>query len=381
MSDEAQALSFLHELAAELSEIRRAKEYGFWRSDTTPRAQARLAALEPFCHFTTCRIDSGDGARAEVSTRLGEWAIDRLVAKQTPEQILAAFHAEVARNVGAYEEVSPILGAQFDAGRELAGGLRLVPHSQGIFDREVYTYRFQWPQERAQTGFLVQPYSVTPAFTSTDDSGCGGVTAPDQTARRESRERVRMACLLASSGGIEMPMSVILGDRQSLFQVEGNTAYRPAATLPLVPFQLDLDLVDEFYSSLATFTELAVVSRAIDRLGSSRTSADPVNRALDLGMAAEIVLMHDNGGSNAEITHKISSRAAWLLGTDPETRSGISRDMKELYATRSKAVHEGILPTRRAADLDAADRLVLSVLQALVRRGEFPDWNNLTLGG
>jgi len=148
-----------------------------------------------------------------------------------------------------------------------------------------------------------------------------------------------------------------------------------------VPFPLDLDLVDEFYSSLATFTELAVISRAIDRLGSSRTSADPVNRALDLGMAAEIVLMHDNSGSNAEITHKISSRAAWLLGTDPETRSGISRAMKELYATRSKAVHEGVLPTRRAADLDAADRLVLSVLQALVRRGEFPDWNNLTLGG
>lgn len=98
-------------------------------------------------------------------------------------------------------------------------------------------------------------------------------------------------------------------------------------------------------------------------------------------MAAEIALMLDNSPSNTEITYKIGSRAAWLLGEDAAERATIFEQMKHLYKARSDAVHSGKLSSRSKVDLAAADRLVARALVAIASRGRFPDWNDLTMGG
>jgi hypothetical protein len=98
-------------------------------------------------------------------------------------------------------------------------------------------------------------------------------------------------------------------------------------------------------------------------------------------MAAEIVLMHDNSPSNTEITHKIGSRAAWLLGNDADERATIFEKIRHLYKARSDAVHSGVFPPNSKVDLDLADQLVVRVVQAILERGSFPDWTSLTMGG
>lgn len=176
-------------------------------------------------------------------------------------------------------------------------------------------------------------------------------------------------------------MSVILADHQALLSVGGTMSSRPFAAHPVVAFPADMGTIQRAFGQLAAFAEGDSLTRAIDRLGRSRLAVHPVDRALDLGMAAEIMLMHDNGTSNTEITHKIASRAAWLLGADANERATIFDEMKHLYKARSDAVHSGALPPKSKVDLDLADQLVARVVQAILERGSFPDWTSLTMGG
>jgi hypothetical protein len=379
------AVAFLGGIAGELAEIHRGSDYSLWRGEAKHRVDRYLSQAEPFSEFANCWVFSGDGAGSVVAGRFGDWAIDRLVEKMTPEQIIARFREEVARNEAIYEDTSPVLGVEITETCELATGVRLVPPAADIFDRLGYDYRFAWPHRPTGTGFLVQSYHVTPAFERRPEDASGPIgtsdTLPASPVRDEVRRRCRLACLLGSAGGVELPMSVILADRDALLSVGGTMSSRPFAAHPLVAFPADMAAIKRAFQQLAIFNGDDSLTRAIDRLGRSRLAVHPVDRALDLGMAAEIVLMHDQSRSNTEITYKIASRAAWLLGSDADERTKVFEQVKQLYAARSTAVHSGVLSSKSKIDLDVADALVSHVIRAILERGSFPDWMSLTMGG
>jgi hypothetical protein len=376
---------FLRGMAGELAEIHRGSDYSLWRSEAKHRVDQYLSLAEPFSDFANCWVFGGDGAGSVVGGRFGEWAIDRLIEKMTPEEIIARFREEVARNVAVYEDVSPVLGVEITEVCELASGVRLVPPGADIFDARDYAWRFAWPNTPTGTGCLVQSYTVTPAFEQRPADATGpigtSVTLPASPVRDDIRRRCRLACLLGSGGGVELPMSVILADRSALLSVGGTMSGRPFAARPVVAFPADMAAIRRAFEQLAAFAEGDSLARAIDRLGRSRLAVHPVDRALDLGMAAEIVLMHDQSRSNTEITYKIANRAAWLLGEGADQRAEIFDQIKQLYAARSTAVHSGVLPSKSKIDLDVADELVGRVIRAILERGRFPDWMSLTMGG
>ncbi len=379
------AVAFLREIAGELAEIHSGSDYSLWRGEAKHRVDQYLSRAEPFSDFATCWVFSGDGGGSVVGGRFGEWAIDRLVEKIAPEDIVALFTDEVARNAAVYEDVSPVLGIEINEPCEFEDGVRLVPPATDIFSAFDYPWRYSWPSMPTGTGFLIQSYKVTPAFEQhpAEANGPAGtsITQPASTARDAIRRRLRLACLLGSSGGVELPMSVILSDRRVLLSAGGTMSGRPFAAHPLVAFPADMAMIKTAFRQLAAFAEGDSLTRAIDRLGRSRLAIHPVDRALDLGMAAEIVLMHDLGTSNTEITYKIGSRAAWLLGEGAAERTRIFDEMKHLYKARSDAVHSGVLPPKSKVDLDLADQLVVRVVRAILQRGSFPDWASLTMGG
>ncbi len=379
------AVAFLRGIAGELAEIHRGSDYSLWRDEAKHRVDQYLSHAEPFSDFATCWVFSGDGGGSVVGGRFGEWAIDRLVEKIAPEDIVALFTEEVARNAAVYEDVSPVLGIEINEPCELGDGVRLVPPAADIFSAFDYPWRYSWPSMPTGTGFLIQSYEVKPAFEQRPVEATGPVgsslTQPASSARDAIRRRFRLACLLGSSGGVELPMSVILSDRRALLSTGGTMSGRPFAAQPLVAFPADMAAIKTVFGQLAAFAEGDSLTRAIDRLGRSRLAIHPVDRALDLGMAAEIVLMHDLGTSNTEITYKIGSRAAWLLGEDTNKRATIFDEMKHLYKARSDAVHSGVLSPKSKVDLDVADQLVVRVVRAVLERGSFPDWASLTMGG
>jgi hypothetical protein len=378
------AVAFLRGIAGELSEIRSGSDYSLWRDEAKHRVNQYLSRTEPFSDFATCWAFTGDGGGSAVGGRFGEWAIDRLVEKIAPEDIIALFMDEVARNAAIYEDVSPVLGIEIKEPLELGGGVRLMPPAADIFSAFNYSWLLSWPRMPTGTGFLIQSYKVTPAFeqrlTEASEPTGSSTTQPTLSARDAIRRRFRLACLLGTIGGVELPMSAILSDRSALQSTGGTLSGRPFAAHPLVAFPADMAVIKTTFGQLAAFAEGDSLTRAIDRLGRSRLAVHPVDRALDLGMAAEIVLMHDLGTSNTEITYKIGSRAAWLLGESAAERAQIFDEMKHLYKARSDAVHSGVLPPKSKVDLDLADQLVVRVVQAILQRGSFPDWTGLTLG-
>lgn len=377
--------AFLHGIAGELAEIHRGGDYSLWRSEAEHRVDQYLSLTEPFSDFANCWVFSGDGGGSVVGGRFGEWAIDRLVEKMTPEEIIARFREEVARNVAVYEDVAPVLGVEITEVCELASGVRLVPPAADIFDAHDYAWRSAWPNTPTGIGYLVQSYTVTPAFeqrpANATEPIVTSVTLPASPVRDDIRRRCRLACLLGSGGGVELPMSVILADPSALLSAGWRMSGRPLAARPVVAFPADMAAIRRAFEQLAAFAEGDSLSRAIDRLGRSRLAVHPADRVLDLGMAAEIVLMHDQSPSNTEITYKIASRAAWLLGDGADQRAQIFDQIRQLYAARSTAVHSGMLPSKSKIDLDVADELVGRVIRAILERGKFPDWMSLTMGG
>ena len=105
------------------------------------------------------------------------------------------------------------------------------------------------------------------------------------------------------------------------------------------------------------------------------------DRILDVAVALEVLYGLDGG----ELTQKLSTRAAYLLGADEAAaRIDVYDAVKELYATRSKIVHGGnrINQERRLESRKAAVRgfqIGRDTLLKLLNRGGVPDWKRVTL--
>jgi len=378
-----EAITLLEQAAAELAEIHRGKHYSLWREDRRHSLGEALIRVAPFDAYAKTWIFTGDGGVVDAQVRFGDWAIDLLVERLTPDAILAAFKVEISRNSAVYEEVSPVLGVQVDMTTTLAEGLQLDAEPTDMLEARLFHSPFRRLNYVSGMSLLRQSYAVAPAFVQGDlREADDSITKPDSTARKRVREMVRLACLLVSVGPVELPLSVLVPDHHGLF-VAGhfNQEERPHRMVPLVAFPVEGLVVKQAYEQLAAFCGGDSMARAIDRLGRSRLALSPVDRALDLGMAAEIVLMHDHSPANTEIAHKLSSRAAWLLGRNPEERAVIFADMKALYEARSQAVHSGVLSRKSKIDLDMSDHLVTRAFNVIIERGDFPDWSTLVMGG
>ena len=124
----------------------------------------------------------------------------------------------------------------------------------------------------------------------------------------------------------------------------------------------------------------------IKRLNRSRRMWREEDRAIEIGIALEALLMHGDKTKNQEITFKLGLRAAWLLGNSLEGRLTIVEQVRDLYGLRSTAVHQGKLSrtndvlAREMCLSNGAD-LVRRLLLTILERGQWPDWRALVLGG
>ena len=80
----------------------------------------------------------------------------------------------------------------------------------------------------------------------------------------------------------------------------------------------------------------------LDRLGRAEREQDFADRAIDLGIALESLLLHDIE-DHGELRFRLSLRGAWLIGSNHAERLKIQRSLKKLYDLRSRAVHSGFV--------------------------------------
>ena len=104
------------------------------------------------------------------------------------------------------------------------------------------------------------------------------------------------------------------------------------------------------------------------------------DRLLDIAVALEVLF----GLQGGELTHKLSVRAAHLLGDSGEKRLAVYESVKRLYEERSRIVH-GSRPRRGGKQTDTEEtvkgayRIGRAALMKILARRSFPDWTRLTL--
>ena len=128
----------------------------------------------------------------------------------------------------------------------------------------------------------------------------------------------------------------------------------------------------------------------IDRWMKSKTSGDPDNKIIDLGIAFEALYLSEIK-EKTELAFRLRLHAAWHLGKDKEGRKALMKEFREIYDWRSSVVHTGELPTKTKRTpfnpeevekfIKRAQDLCRESIIKIMEDGRFPNWNDLILGG
>ncbi len=127
-------------------------------------------------------------------------------------------------------------------------------------------------------------------------------------------------------------------------------------------------------------THLAV---SLHRLNEAIRHRSPVDKALDLGIALESLLLSGKK-EKEQLTLQFRLRGAWLLGHDGAHRSALYKQFQELYELRSLAAHTGTISTKKGVSVDdtlaQGQRICADAIRKVVLRGGYPDWGSLLVG-
>jgi hypothetical protein len=146
-------------------------------------------------------------------------------------------------------------------------------------------------------------------------------------------------------------------------------------------------LYGQFIScSESTRTKLRIpLARLTQAIGRSNL----IDKALDLGVALESLLL-DDLGSNEQLSLSLRIRGAWLLGENAHDRHRLERIFKQLYRCRSQAAHSGKFDKDHVkidSDLisiqnflKTGEELCASIIKKILEKAKFPEWNRLILG-
>lgn len=146
----------------------------------------------------------------------------------------------------------------------------------------------------------------------------------------------------------------------------------------------------EMKSVVRAYLELDEKTRqALDvplhRLNEAVRHRNIVDRALDLGIALEALLL-SKPGSKEQLSLQFRLRGAWLLGVDGVHRTSLLKQFGKLYDYRSAAAHSGAIRPKNTTQEDVATvllgglQLCSSAIKLIIARGGYPDWDALVVG-
>lgn len=160
------------------------------------------------------------------------------------------------------------------------------------------------------------------------------------------------------------------------------------------PFKLSDGYVLEAKAKCELFLQLKQEIRdklraPIQRLNQARRRQDSTDKAIDLGIAFEALLLGDRCHKE-QIAFTFRLRGAWFLGRCAEERLRLVEVFSKIYDRRSIAVHTGKLdskvklPHRGNVEtqvfLEEADDLCVRAILKIIEDKGFPNWNKIILG-
>ena len=128
----------------------------------------------------------------------------------------------------------------------------------------------------------------------------------------------------------------------------------------------------------------------ITRWKRSMGQGDDIDSMIDLGIAFESLYLR---GGNTELSFRFQLRAAWYLGKDLADREALIQEFEQIYTCRSRAVHEGQLPSsvslagrdvQTTEFIRRSQALCLQSIKKVIHEGRLPNsatWKGIVLGG
>ncbi|WP_397452115.1 hypothetical protein [Pseudomonas sp. NA-150] len=125
---------------------------------------------------------------------------------------------------------------------------------------------------------------------------------------------------------------------------------------------------------------------ALERFNLALRRGSLGDRAIDLSIALESLV---GGNESSEVTHKVTTRTARLLGSDLTQRSRIRDIVKATYTYRSAMVHNGQQPTKAKMILEErteakeilkqAGVVCADLIKTILRLGDTPEWQSFDI--
>jgi hypothetical protein len=227
------------------------------------------------------------------------------------------------------------------------------------------------------------------------------ISSPDRPSKQAAEERTvretrlaeaRLCMAVACRGVIDLinawsqPASAKIPavfPTVAMSTAGGGFSRRPAKEFDSAGVQRIINLFTEFRGER---TSLHV---PLERLNSAMAQTRIVDRAIDLGIALEALLMHESNtgrrSDNQELRFKIGLRGAWLGGGTPDKRQVCAGTLRKLYDLRSTAVHSGRITRGDTKEhhhfLESGEDLCADLITKVLETGCWPDWDKLVVGG
>ncbi|MDR6408471.1 UNVERIFIED_ORG: hypothetical protein ABIC62_001861 [Burkholderia sp. 1595] len=153
---------------------------------------------------------------------------------------------------------------------------------------------------------------------------------------------------------------------------------------------LSSEQLNDFVRVLAAYLSLDQdIKRALtvplQRLNRAIRQTDQIDRALDLGIALEALLLSEKS-ERTQLSLQLRLRGAWLLGNTATERRAVFDQLKLIYDARSGAAHTGKIGSKPAeieARRTAIDQGLMTCARAIrkiVEGNGFPEWMDMLLG-
>ena len=331
----------------------------------------------------------GTQARRITFLELARWLVSRGRALG-PEQAVRDLDRYVNEDSFPVVESCLLTGVTVAETREIADGIRLMPFDQlpDSPHKQMFTPTF-WD------ALAISRSHPTAALTCRNNhpkhhaAGDTPPMIPVQPRYAEMADIRLILTLIGPSAPVILAFwsapeqSVPLGD--SVIGWTGPQEQSEVRTGTIL-VSTDLDRLRELY---VLFRELSSGSRQhlripLERLNRALRRSDKTDSAIELGIALEALLLNDLDDERGELTLRFRLRGARLLGETLEERANIYRLLGNVYTLRSAAVHRGTIPERLGSTptgdiLENGYRLAARAIEAMIRRGTNPNWEQITL--
>ena len=370
--------------------------------------------------------DRIDTASAEITIRYGggypiEMFLKKLLEIAIYEGIQGAIQEfdKCAKNIEVPNHRMVLLnGVHIERETEILEGVRLIPLPSSVADLPSYLSSIEFdpdhflgPADFTSKTLAIVDFTTTPALVnpSTNPFDAGGSSPFEHVAQSEfaSNFAPYLFCL-ALSLVCNSPVQPLAWwwyiDHGELYNVSGRSvgslvkdtwADWISGSVPAL--DSEIKRAQCLYKKLLGFEpeSLKPLRVAIDRWSKSKMVKSDEDKMIDLGIALEILFMHDpihnpnRSSYNGEIRYRFSIRGAWLLAENAVERKVLFKEFRKIYDSRSTAVHRGELVGKLKVHgrsvlvhefVRHAQDLAMMALLKVIDNGKFPNWDELVFG-